>query len=61
MTPVEQKRATKLLVKEVKYTPERITLSLYDLPFIDPQDRACRFEPRTKWLPGEDSNLRHAD
>ena len=51
LTPVEQKRATQLLVKEVTYTPERITLSLYDLPFVDPQDRACRFEPRTKWLP----------
>ncbi len=52
LTPVEQKRATQLVVKEVVYTPERIALSLWDLPFIDPQDRTCRFESRRSWLPG---------
>ena len=31
--------------------PERITLSLWDLPFIEPQDRTCRFETRRNWLP----------
>ena len=61
LTPVEKKRVTQLVVKEVLYTPERITLSLWDLPFIEPQDRTCRFETRRNWLPGEDSNLRHAD
>lgn len=58
LTPLEQKRVTQLVVKEVVYTPERVTLSLWDLPFIDPQERACRFESWRNWLPGQDSNLR---
>jgi len=61
LTPVEKKRVTQLVVKEVVYTPERITLSLWDLPFIDPQERTCRFEAWRNWLPGQDSNLQRGD
>ena len=60
LSSVEQKRVTQLVVKEVVYTPERITLSLYELPFINQQDKTCWFESRSNWLPREDSNLGHA-
>ncbi|MBI3615145.1 MAG: recombinase family protein [Candidatus Omnitrophica bacterium] len=52
LTPVERKRAFELTVKEVLYTPNQITLTLYELPFIKPEEvKACRFVERTEWLP----------
>ncbi|MBI4341143.1 MAG: recombinase zinc beta ribbon domain-containing protein, partial [Candidatus Omnitrophica bacterium] len=51
LTPAERRRVFELLVREVVYTPTHITLTLYELPFVERGDvKASWFDGRQEWL-----------
>ena len=64
LSPPEQKGLLKMLIKEIVFTPSKITIYFFEMPEEEIRlnlPKALGFEQNFKWLPGQDSNLRPPD